>query len=348
MINNYNIIKYIVLLLIFIYCSNSSENKIKEYNTINYYPDIYISKEYIFNNEGLNKPWLIKENQLGEVIVLDVGNLCFYVFSKEGKYLRSFSRIGQGPGEMLEPRYFDIDYEGNIYLIDNGNKRISIFNSKGVFISSFRIENISRNTRIRVNKNKELLINIPQNGYFITVFSNSGKIIRQVAKLPEEIINMKNFIEIAGFAHIFMDNNNNYYIFEEALLRLEVYDIDGKIIKQTNIDELLQIPIWRKNYIPPNNPGNTKFQSCSEDIIMKYDKYYLINKEIPSDLRNVKILNVFVIDFNLKLINKYVLNLNEGLNLQGNYGIRFDVIENGKTVLLPLVKNGEIILFNSK
>jgi len=342
------LLMYLFLLLscgtLFSGCSDGQEKITEKYELVDYYPEIFISQDYIFNNEGLNMPWHIKENPDGEIVILDAGNVVFYVFSPEGKFLRMFSRVGQGPGEILEPRYFDIDYEGDIYVYDYGNQRLTILNKEGKYLNSFRVPHAhKRTTKMHVTKNKEILINIPERGFFITVFSRNGEIVREIGEIQKEIQEMPRFIEVAASAHPFMDEEGNYYAFIDALLKLNVYNKEGTLIRERNLDELLDMPIFRKNYIPPYTPGNSLFTSCSEDVIFKYDKFYLI--QLTGDFRDVKTFHIYVINLDLHLMQRIALNLNEGINLQGSFRPRFDVIENGEEILFPLVKSSEILKF---
>lgn len=64
-------------------------------------------------------------------------NTTFYVFDKVGKkillfdrqgnFLKSIHKIGQGPGEYTEPCDMDIDDEGNIYLSDWATQSIIVY-----------------------------------------------------------------------------------------------------------------------------------------------------------------------------------------------------------------------------
>ncbi len=66
-------------------------------------------------------------------------NKTFYVFDKVGKkvllfdrqgnFLKSIHKIGQGPGEYTEPCDMDVDGEGNIYLADWATQSIIMYRS---------------------------------------------------------------------------------------------------------------------------------------------------------------------------------------------------------------------------
>lgn len=49
------------------------------------------------------------------------------LFNKQGEFLKSIHKIGQGPGEYTEPCDMDVDNEGNIYLSDWATQSIIVY-----------------------------------------------------------------------------------------------------------------------------------------------------------------------------------------------------------------------------
>ncbi|MEE9389987.1 MAG: 6-bladed beta-propeller, partial [Candidatus Aminicenantaceae bacterium] len=71
----------------------------------------------------------------GNIYVLDSGNRRLQVFEKNGKYLRTIGKRGQGPGEFNAPTQLQLDDEtGNIFVKDNMRRKIIIFEKKGKYI----------------------------------------------------------------------------------------------------------------------------------------------------------------------------------------------------------------------
>lgn len=334
-------------------CSDGQEKIADKYELVDYYPEIFVSMDYIFNNEGLNKPWQIKENPNGEIVLLDAGNVVFYVFSPEGKFLRMFSRVGQGPGEILEPRYFDIDQDGDIYVYEYGNQRISILNKEGKHLNSFRIKGARRETRIYVNKNKEILVNLPgSRDFYITVFSRNGEILREIGRIPSEIKQMEEYwVGAAAFAYPFMDNRGNYYVFLERLLTVQVYNEEGILINERPLDELVDSPALGEGFVPPfkqKDQSSMIFREFLQDIIFKNNRFYLLSHiahTIPDYKNEIKTLYVYVVNLDLQLLKNINLPLENSIDLTGSFELRFDVLESEKTIILPLVKSSEILKF---
>jgi DNA-binding beta-propeller fold protein YncE len=56
-------------------------------------------------------------------------------FTKDGNYLKSWGRTGTEPGQFQGIRGLASDAAGNIYVADEGNKRIQVFDGEGTFKS---------------------------------------------------------------------------------------------------------------------------------------------------------------------------------------------------------------------
>lgn len=73
----------------------------------------------------------------GQIYILDSGNSRILCFSKEGSFLFSFARRGQGPGELSgDAVKIKILSDGNIYVIDNPQRRINVYDQDGKFLYS--------------------------------------------------------------------------------------------------------------------------------------------------------------------------------------------------------------------
>ena len=71
----------------------------------------------------------------GNIYVLDRGNHRLQVFDKDGKYLRTIGKKGQGPGEFNSPRSLQLDNEtGNIFVADYMSMTIIVFGKEGKYI----------------------------------------------------------------------------------------------------------------------------------------------------------------------------------------------------------------------
>lgn len=94
----------------------------------------------------------IAVNSLGHIFVLDAAFVKVLEFDAKGHQVRSFSRQGEGPGELLDPRAMAFDSADTLYVADQ--HRITVFDPSGEHIRSFSINlpgAIIRSVRIDAN-----------------------------------------------------------------------------------------------------------------------------------------------------------------------------------------------------
>lgn len=72
------------------------------------------------------------------VAILDASEGDVKVFSSKGKLIRRFGRKGHGPGEFQTPMGLAIGAGDTTFVGDNGTGIITVFDSAGVFVRSFR------------------------------------------------------------------------------------------------------------------------------------------------------------------------------------------------------------------
>jgi hypothetical protein len=80
----------------------------------------------------------------GSVLVLDnalAGTAALRQYDANGKYLRTFGRHGQGPGEYASPSGLAQFSDGRIALRDLGNGRIDIYSLTGESVATWRADN---------------------------------------------------------------------------------------------------------------------------------------------------------------------------------------------------------------
>ncbi|HYZ95660.1 MAG TPA: 6-bladed beta-propeller [Nitrososphaeraceae archaeon] len=54
-------------------------------------------------------------------------NPLIQVFDTEGNFITQFGKYGMGNGEFHKPEHVIVDKEGNVYVVDRGNRRIQVF-----------------------------------------------------------------------------------------------------------------------------------------------------------------------------------------------------------------------------
>ena len=59
-------------------------------------------------------------------------------FTKDGKYIRSFGKLGSGPAEFKTPHDMVMDPQGRLLVADRGNHRIQMLDQDGDFIAEWK------------------------------------------------------------------------------------------------------------------------------------------------------------------------------------------------------------------
>lgn len=94
-----------------------------EHEIITFFNDSSDKELYYFGWMGINSE--------GDYFVYDGKVRTIYQFDKSRNFMRTIGRQGQGPGEFDFPRFPRFDEDDNLFLFDNGGKRILKFSSPG-------------------------------------------------------------------------------------------------------------------------------------------------------------------------------------------------------------------------
>ncbi len=198
-------------------------------------------------NYWFYKPCDIAGDSEGNLYVLDGGNHRVQKFDNQGKYLKTFGRSGQGPGEFQRPLSIEIGEDGHVYIADWDNCRLEVFSSQGKYVGSIKL--MTPVPRIRLLNSGEIAIMNPRVGRnnssfeepkdgskpflpLIKIIDKSGKVKR---KFGEGIL-FKIFPLINGGNRLIFTNDDDDNIYLALLFqnRIEKFTPDGKLVFKTN------------------------------------------------------------------------------------------------------------------
>jgi streptogramin lyase len=75
-------------------------------------------------------------------------------FTKDGKFIKSWGKLGSAPGEFRTPHSLAFDSRGRLFVADRGNVRLQIFDQDGKFLEETK--QFSRLSGIFIDKNDML------------------------------------------------------------------------------------------------------------------------------------------------------------------------------------------------
>jgi DNA-binding beta-propeller fold protein YncE len=93
----------------------------------------------------------------GDIFIAEghgAGNNIVFKYSKDGKLIKSWGKLGTGPGEFDQPHSLAFDSKGRLYVADRNNNRIQVFNQDGTYISEMR--QFSRPSGIFIDKHDNI------------------------------------------------------------------------------------------------------------------------------------------------------------------------------------------------
>jgi sugar lactone lactonase YvrE len=78
------------------------------------------------------------------------------VFTKDGKFIKTFGTRGSGDGQLFSPHALAFDSQDRLYVADRGNSRIVVFEKDGKFLAAWK--QFGRPSGVAVDKNDMLYV----------------------------------------------------------------------------------------------------------------------------------------------------------------------------------------------
>lgn len=138
------------------------------------------------------------------IFVLDRGNCRIQKFDKDGKYLQTIGRKGQGPGEFEHSSGILLDTNENIYVKDG--YKLSTFGEDGKFKESIILEKQVFYWGITKEGNilgQAFSISLPDRTMDIVLISSKGKRLKTIASYPYPLRFIKKGAVISGTSNPF-------------------------------------------------------------------------------------------------------------------------------------------------
>lgn len=186
-------------------------------------------------------PSAIVADAAGNLYVLDTGNHRVQKFGPDGKYLATYGRQGQGPGEFYYPAWLAVDAKGFLYVSDPNNQRIQVLTPEGkdhkaikgieqgvgpVFLGSAG-ELVTGAPRMRflMDPDEEKPASLPK---LVKVLDGEGKPVREFGEpvdFKSEMVNSSGNEVI-----LTVDGAGQVYLVFTAQNRIEKHSADGRLL----------------------------------------------------------------------------------------------------------------------
>lgn len=161
----------------------------------------------------------------GLLYLSDVDNGCIQVFQSEtGVWLRKVGMKGTGPGQIQIPSGIAVDRMNQLYVVDYGASRISVFSKAGLFVRSFGgkgtgngLFNVPRG--VAVDKHDRIYVSDSLN-HRVQVFGPAGEWLYAFGGRGKE------FGKFVGPAGITVDPETNcLYVADRGNSRVQVFEL---------------------------------------------------------------------------------------------------------------------------
>ncbi|KPK89056.1 hypothetical protein AMJ80_10290 [bacterium SM23_31] len=175
----------------------------------------------------------------GNIYVLDAGNYRVQKYDREGKFLASFGRKGQGPGEFERPLSLAIDRNGNLYIADQGKNRVIVLTPEGKELRTFKFGERVSPFKLFSSVNiltgttaRDMIISLDEKNKeyekpVVQIYNKDGSLKKEFGK-PVDYNDMF-FNSMGNSIYFTFDQNNNVFISFGYQNRIEKYSPAGEL-----------------------------------------------------------------------------------------------------------------------
>jgi hypothetical protein len=243
----------------------------------------------------------IEVNPGGDIFTLDSKLLKVSKFSKDGNFLLSFGKGGQGPGEFQSPSAIALDNDNRIYVLDL--MRIMLFDEKGAFISSFSIDFMGID--IAMGHDGTLIVLGPRDDKIFSAYDKRGALLYSFGtqfSVPDEFAKFRDARLFKTPLKVWV-NDNKIYVMNPYKCEIVVYE-NKKIKDKILNDKADYLKPEFKEVTPGGFSGVVSWNCVYESKRYLFAFYDGKNAKRLDVYRNKKLLSSMGVKGDLYLIDK--------------------------------------------
>ena len=226
--------------------------------------EIGLSDVYNVDVDSEGNIYLVNNPRKGKTII--------FKFDEKGKFISSFGKKGQGPGEIINPSFFCICKNDEIVITDFARINTVMFNKKGEFLKEIRLPFRMRAVLPLENgKYIGLRQSIDREGFepslqsFLCLYSSEFSKIKELDRQrPFDYMTTDKIDGIPQIFHWEVHDRRIYTGNGRRGYEISVYDLDGNLVRKI-----------RKKYKPIEVPEEYK-----QNYMSQFPKNHRLRKKV--------------------------------------------------------------------
>ncbi len=192
-------------------------------------------------------------------------------YSDTGAVLKKIAGYGSGEGQVIFPLDLALDAEGDLWVADTGNDRVSEFDPTSGFVGSITLGSLSNPWGVDVAPNGNVWVTEPGTYHRVSVYDAKGKLLfrfgSEGSAAGQFAFNAD--VEVAaGYAWVTDAVNDRVQVFDEGGKYVTQFGEEGTGAGQIKTDWWLRIAVSPEGDLWLTDAGNERVQRWSSDWIM--------------------------------------------------------------------------------
>jgi hypothetical protein len=196
---------------------------------------------------GTSDIWGFDVNSAGEIFVfkspLNQGDL-IYRFDPAGRFLSSFGRKGEGPGELQMPIFQKLSASGELAIPDAGKRKIFVFDREGRLLREIPIKPRLRQTSERLlplddtrflyrRVDFDTAHPVAKISYVFSIVDRECSEIKELDRIPvENTDSVAKVLYPFPFIRWALSGDRIFLVNDERGYEIRAYDFDGKLVRR--------------------------------------------------------------------------------------------------------------------